>query len=206
MSDTLDKIEILIGKFLDGELSPKERCLLDSEIERDRHAKDLFEQMRLLHECGCGVVTQEVLERGADPADVFERAWQQSKRSFWRRIARGGLQRKGWLGGARADGHLRFAVGLAAGLVLGLIFQFVPVPLFQSLSNLPSQPQVAVENVPPGTFGQSGIVPVRQPADLRQVQRMVDWYVYTDRAGNQWLIEGTREGTAKPAAAYRDGL
>ena len=45
-----------------------------------------------------------------------------------------------------------------------------------------------------------GITPVRQPADPRQITREVDWYVYTDRAGNQWLIEGTHEGMVKPAA------
>jgi hypothetical protein len=33
----------------------------------------------------------------------------------------------------------------------------------------------------------------------------VDWYVYTDRDGNQWLIEGAREGTVR-SAAYPDGL
>ncbi len=48
-------------------------------------------------------------------------------------------------------------------------------------------------------------VPVRAPGDLRQIQRVVDWYVYTDRDGNQWLIEGAREGMVKPAV-YRDGL
>ena len=148
MSDTLDKLEISIGRFLDGELSPQERGLLETELQRDRHAKELFEQMRLLHECSCGVVTHEVLGRGADPAEVFERAWQQNKRSFWRRIARGGLQRHGWRWGARAEGHgtpnaksrvwephLRFAVGVAAGLLLGLVVHFVPLPYSQTPSN-----------------------------------------------------------------------
>ncbi len=55
-----------------------------------------------------------------------------------------------------------------------------------------------------GGLGAS-MVPVRAPGDLRQIQRVVDWYVYTDQDGNQWLIEGTREGMVKPAV-YRDGL
>ncbi len=230
MSDTLDKLEILIGKFLDGELSLQERGLLETELQGDRRAKELFEQMRSLHECSCGVVTHEVLERGADPAEVFERAWQQNKRSFWRRIARGGLARQGWRGGAGADGngipnatvrvwdrHLRFAVGVAAGLLLGLALHFVALSQSRTPSKYPSQPLVAVD-VPSGPSRQiemgpqvrnngsgASVVPVRAPGDLRQIQRVVDWYVYTDQAGNQWLIEGTREGMVKPAV-YRDGL
>lgn len=225
MSDTLDKLEIQIGKFLDGELSLPERSLLETELQRDRRAQELFEQMRLLHECSCGVVTHEVLGRGADPAEIFERAWQQNKRSFWRRIARGGLERDGSRGGSYVDRHLRFAVGVAAGLLLGLTLHFVSLSHSRTPSTNPSQPLVAVD-VPSGpsrpiemgpqmghasgpASGNNGfgaaMVPVRAPGDLRQIQRVVDWYVYTDQDGNQWLIEGTREGMVKPAV-YRDGL
>ena len=217
MNDTHDKLEILIGRLLDGELSPQERSLLEGEIQRDPHAKSLYEQMRVLHECSCGVVTHEVLGRGADPAAIFERAWQQSKQSVWRQVARGGLERHGWRWGARADGHLRFAVGIAAGLLLGLVLRFVPLPHSQIPSNSSSQPRVAVD-VPPDTYSRietglptrdtglaAPVVPVRQSIGPRRITREVDWYVYTDRDGNQWLIEGTHEGTVR-SAAYPDGL
>jgi anti-sigma factor RsiW len=217
MSDTLDRLEILIGKFLDGELAPQERSLLETELQRDGHAKELFEQMRLLHECSCGVVTHEVLGRGADPAEIFERAWQQNKKSFWRRIAQGGLQRQGWRWGARTGGYVRFAVGIAAGLLLGLFLPSVPLLNSQTPSAKPSPPLVAVD-VPSGGNGQiemgspvrsngfgASVVPVHSPANPRQVTRKVNWYIYTDRNGNQWLIEGTEEGMVKPAV-HRDIL
>jgi anti-sigma factor RsiW len=197
-------LEIRIGRFLDGELSPQERRLLESEMQQDRHAKELFEQMRVLHECSCGVVTHEVLERGADPAEVFERAWQQSQRSLWRRIAPGGHERQGWRWGARAEGYLRFAVGVAAGLLLGLVLRFGPGSPPQIPSNLTtsSQPLVA-GNVPSDRYEQPEVIPAR--FEPRRINRQVDWLVYTDRDGNQWLIEGTREGVAKPAV-YPNGL
>jgi anti-sigma factor RsiW len=216
-----NRLEILIGKLLDGELSPRERGLLESEIPMDRHAKELFEQMRVLHECSHGVVTHEVLGRGADPAVIFERAWQQSKQSLWRRGATGGYERQGRRWGARADGHLRFAVGIAAGLLLGLVLRFVPLPLTQTLSNSPSSSQAPVAtNFSPETYNASPVaaVPstrtassggamtlVRQAPDPRLTREGVDWYVYTDRDGNRWLIEGTREGRMR-SAAYPDGL
>jgi anti-sigma factor RsiW len=215
MSDTLDRWEIQIGRFLDGELSPQERSRLEAQMEQDKQAKELFERMRVLHECSCGVVTHEVLERGADPADVFERAWQQSKRSFWRGGARGGLERQGWRWGARADRYLRFAVGVAAGLLLGLVLRFTPLSNKQTLSNLPSQPRVA-EVVPSRTYSPvevgsptpdntlgATLTPVR--ANPRRVTREVNWYVYTDGDGNQWLIEGTQQGRVR-SAAYPEGL
>lgn len=214
-----DKWEILIGKLLDGELSPQERSRLENEIQMDRHAQELFEQMRVLHECSCGVVTHEVIGRGADPAVIFERAWQQSQRSLWQRMATGGRERQGRRWGVTADGHLRFAVGIAAGLLLGLVLRFVPLPLHQIPSNLPSssQPSVAVD-VPSGPRSLletgsptpsnptgSPVTLVRQSTDPHRVTREVDWYVYTDRDGNRWLIEGTREGRMK-SAAYPNGL
>jgi anti-sigma factor RsiW len=209
MSDTLDTWEVLIGKFLDGALSPQDRHRLEAECERDKHVKELFEQMRVLHECSCGVVTHEVLERGADPAEVFERAWQQSKRSFWQGSARGDLVRQGGRWGAHADGHLRFAVGIAAGLLLGLVLRFVPLPLSQPSANLnpSSPPPVAVEPVSPVVIPAGGarVVPVGQSIAPRRITRESNWYLYTDQNGNQWLIEGTREGRIQ-SAAYPDGL
>jgi hypothetical protein len=44
-----------------------------------------------------------------------------------------------------------------------------------------------------------------QPRTPDQVTRQVEWYGFTDPAGNQWLIEGYREGVVKPAS-YHGGL
>jgi hypothetical protein len=99
-------------------------------------------------------------------------------------------------------------------LLLGLVLRFVPLPQTQIPS---TQPRVAVD-VPPGTYSPiekgppprdnafgAPVVPVSQSTGPRRVTREVDWYVYTDRDGNQWLIEGTREGSVR-SAAYPDGL
>ena len=205
MSAMDNRLELWIGKLLDGAISPQERSLLENELQRDGRARDLLEQMRTLHECSCGVVTHEIFGRGADPEEIFERAWQQNKRSFWRRAV-GTPKRDGSrLGSLIADSRLQLAVGVAAGFLLGLIVQFTPVRhTTPNLSNLPSRPPVAGD-VPSGRGGPIGITPVVQTADPRQINRYVDWRVVTDRDGNQWLIEGTREGLVKPAA-YRGSL
>jgi len=42
------------------------------------------------------------------------------------------------------------------------------------------------------------VVPVKQ-GGLRSVSGEVDWYVFTSPSGEQWLVEGVREGLVKTA-------
>jgi hypothetical protein len=226
-----DRLDIWIGRLLDGEISPKERCLLENEFERDRQARELFEQMRVLHECSCGVVTHAILEQGSDPAAIFERAWQQSKRSFWRRVARGGLEREGTPRETWAQRRGRLAVGIAAGFLLGLLLNLLPIPRAHIPSAAPSGPLVA-RDVPSGRedgvpntmvrawdrpsnatlrvgsaepeLMEMEILPASQPQDPSRNTVEVDWYIFTDRAGNQWLLEGTYEGAVNPTAPADD--
>jgi hypothetical protein len=199
MSIADDRLEILIGKLLDGEISPAEQRLLESELEHNGQARELLEQLRTLHECGREVVTGAVLRQGADPEVIFSRAWQQHKKSFWRRVA-------------RTDGHLhalfsalgepRFAVGLAAGLILGLALHFVLVRGAEPLDVETVQP--VARRVDVGSRGWEQLRSVARAGEAAEITRNVDWYGFTDEAGNRWLVQGVREGAVKPAAYYSD--
>ncbi len=203
MSIADDKLEILMGKLLDGEISPAEQRLLESELEHNAEARELLEQLRTLHECGREAVAGEVLRQGADPEAVFGRAWQQHKKSFWRRVA-------------RADGHLhggpralwaalgepRFAVGLAAGLILGLGLHFV---LARGVEPPPAETMRPIaRNMSAGMDGWDRTRPVAGARGAGEITRNVDWYGFTDEAGNRWLVQGVREGAVRPAAYYGD--
>jgi hypothetical protein len=48
------------------------------------------------------------------------------------------------------------------------------------------------------------IVPASPPHDPAQTTVEVDWYLFTDRTGNQWLLEGTYAGAVRPAAPAGD--
>ncbi len=188
MSAVDDRLEILIGKLLDGELSPAEQRRLDREVMQNPRASELLEQWRALHECSREAIARDAFEGAADPQAVFERAWQQSGGGLWRRVV-------------RADGSLRFAVGLAAGLILGLALHFALVG--DSQVSVPMDtPRVARDTVDTGD--QSADWPVLERRNPNQITREVEWYGFTDRAGNQWLIEGFREGVATPAAYHGD--
>lgn len=204
MSAADDRLEILIGKLLDGEISPAEQRLLERELERDGQARELLEQLQALHECSREVVTHDVLEAGADLGEVFERAWQQNKRSLWRRVVQAdGPLRRVPQTLRIAFGEPRFAVGLAAGFLLGLSLHFVLVRGSGPVVETPSPPRIA-RAVSPGLDQPSGVAPVFETSVPREVMRKVDWYGFTDQAGNQWLIEGIREGMVKPAAYHGD--
>jgi len=192
MSATNDRLEVLIGKFLDGEISPSEQRFLDRALQRDGQARELLDQFRSLHECSREMIVTEVLDPGADSGDIFERAWQRNKKPSWRRIV-------------IVDGHLRFAAGLAAGLILGVFLHFALVWNAGTPGGPAHEPVVAGHVPVDARLSADGeaMQSLRLPHSDR-VTRKVDWVSFTDDAGHQWLVEGIREGLARPAAYYGD--
>ncbi len=184
MNEINDRLEILIGRLVDGEISPGERQILERELDANSQAKELLEQLRSLRQYSQQAVAAEV-SGGASADQIFERAWQQSTKSTQRIF--------------RINGHLRFAVGLAAGLILGLALHFVPIwggagaPM-----QIPEQALTARE-IGPAVGGPVLVKDTAGRAVSRPVNREVDWYVFTGPNGEQWLVEGVREGLVKTA-------
>jgi anti-sigma factor RsiW len=184
MNEINDRLEILIGRLVDGEISPSERKILERELEANSQAKELLEQLRGLRKYTQQVVAAEV-SGGASADQIFERAWQQHTKSSYQRIL-------------RIDGRLRFAVGLAAGLILGLALHYVAIwggskaPIVA-----PEHRQIAADTT--GEAGGPTVSPVAERQAPHPVTREVDWYVFTGPNGEQWLVEGVREGLVKTA-------
>lgn len=187
---TQEMLEILIGKYLDGEITPSEQRMLEAELERDTQAKELLRQLQRLHECSCEAVTSEIMEPGRTAEDVFEQAWRRQSRHLLPLTM-------------RKSGVLRFAAGVAAGLFIGLALHFV-LPSASKLQVDPVRPEAVAQNVDEQADAERPDLPtfVTNPAD--NVFRNVDWYNFTDKEGNQWLIEGLREDIVRPAAYSGD--
>jgi hypothetical protein len=200
MNEIESRLEILIGKVVDGEISPGERRALERELDANNQAKELLEQLRALRQSSQEAIHAEVFRGGASADEIFERAWKQKSRASHRRLF-------------LADRHVRFAVGLAAGFILGLGLHYVLLWNSGSPAQAPQRTLVAATSPaerseptitePPAEPSRPtpvyASVPARNP---NKVTRQVDWYVFKDRAGNQYVIEGTREGMVK-TAAYR---
>ncbi len=185
MKITNEAIEILIGRHIDGEITPSEQRMLEAALERDSEARGLFEGLRALHDSSIGAVGSE-MARGANEADeVFERAW---------RRAGGRLRR---IRGAR--GVIRFVAGLAAGIVIGAVLHFAVA----GRTAAPERLAVGL-NQDGKAETQERVLREVLPDSTADVMRNVDWYSFTDKGGDQWLIEGLRENMVKPAAYYGD--
>jgi len=180
----VEMLEILIGKYLDGEITPSEQQILEAELNKDPEAEELLRQFQDLHDRSCEVVASELLGQGKTPEEIFTLAYQrQSKNPFHSII--------------KYRGIIRFAAGVAAGFIIGLTLHFVlPAATIQNSSvprevfarNTNNQESPSQETSPQQLTGQTG-----------DVVRNVDWYNFTDEQGNQWLIEGLRENIVRPA-------
>jgi len=190
MNMTQEMLEILIGKYLDGEITPSEQKILQTEMERDPQAKELLEQLQDLHERSCEAVASEITGTGKEAGEIFEQAWQRQSSTPLRRIL-------------KMNGRLRFAAGLAAGLAIGLILHFV-LPFVST----PQSPDVPVNMLAQNAGNQMDAGQLNYPQYLMDPAgnslRNVDWYSFTDNQGNQWLIEGLRENIVRPAVYYGD--
>jgi len=190
MNMTQEMLEILIGKYLDGEITPSEQHILQMELDSDTQAKELLRQLQDLHERSCEAVASEIIGRGKEAEEIFEQAWQRHTANPLRRIL-------------KIDGRLRFAAGLAAGLAIGLILHFV-LPFISTTQS----PDVPTNMLAQNTGNQIDAEQLTYPQTLidpaENSLRNVDWYSFTDKQGNQWLIEGLRENIVRPAAYYGD--
>ena len=188
MNMTQEMLEIMIGKYLDGEITPSEQRLLDVELDRDVQAKELLGQLQEIHERCSEAVASELLGRGGAPEEIFERAWQRQSRQPLRSMM-------------KMRGHVRFAAGLAAGLVMGLALHFV-LPIVSTPGADPTGRNVMAR----GTNGQVNAERPEFPGLIADPAGdailNVDWYNFTDKQGNKWLVEGLREDMVKPAAYY----
>ena len=186
---TQEMLEILIGKVLDSEITPSEQQLLDGELEHNPQARELLRQLQDLHEASSEVIASEIAQQGRAAEDIFEKAWQRQSKSPLRHMTK--------------FGRLRFAAGVAAGLIIGLAFHFV-LPSVSEPQGDPVQPGAFVQNTDDRTNAERPDLPQLLMDPTGNVFRNVDWYSFTDKEGNQWLVEGLREDIVKPAVYSGD--
>ncbi|MBN2271535.1 MAG: hypothetical protein JXN61_13035 [Sedimentisphaerales bacterium] len=184
MNITDDMLEILIGKYIDGEITPSEQGMLDGAMEKDSKVRELLEQLTELHGASAEAIGTEVLDSGKSAEEIIDLAWQ-GKRRRWAKIFSGGT--------------LRFAAGLAAGLLIGFVLHFVLSDDSQGRGDEIERRVLANDTADQIEFQRA----TPSPAG-RDVIRNVDYYGFTDEDGGQWLLEGLRENMVRPAAYYGD--
>lgn len=178
-------LDILMGKYLDGEITAEEQRLLDQSLAADESAREEFTRFRRLHEQIRSTVSP-ALEGGRPMEEIFETAWQTA--SPMRRIQNRFFRRE-WI---------LTAAGLAAGLLLGFVLHGMIVAPDNFVPSMPSplvQSPTNSELFPP-----LSTTPLVIPGEHRNV----DWYTVTEPSGEQWLLEGYRRQQVVPAMYYGD--
>ena len=189
MSNRDPHLEVLINRYLDGEISAREMEDLRALLDGDGQAKDLFEQMQQLHSCCQDLIQTYVLQPGRPVEDLIANAWQ-------------GQGAHVWVGRVKRVVFSRFVSGLAAGLLIGV---FVHLAI---TSQRPTGPTTAVfpgTRVPnPVTETTGRMALSAEDLSLQDTIRRVDYYTFTDNQGNHWWVEGLSEEPIQPAAYQGD--
>ena len=160
-----DLLEILIGKHIDGEITPAEQRLLDAHFQDEPEAQALFERLVALHTQLEQMTAEETA--GFNSAEVIVDRAMGRRLSPIRRLAE--LRRR-----------FPFAAGLAAGLLIGLALFLAGQRTGLGSAQLAAGPGVAKAPAP-----RTSNVP-----GLQRDTRNIEWVSFTDEAGGEWLVGG----------------
>jgi hypothetical protein len=176
-----DMLEILIGKYIDGEITSAENDILQNQLEQNPDNKILLEQLQQLNNSCRSAIVTNVIEAGKAPNQVMESAFKNTYS----------------ISSIFNNGFIRFAIGLAAGLVLSFMIQQIYI------GNKPAQP-TKPELVAFDPYNNI-TSPDLTTGTIPGTQRKVDLISFTDELGNEWLVEGYRKNMAVPAM-YNEGI
>lgn len=182
-----DRLEILMGKFFDGEIEPSEQRLLETQLGKDPQNRRLFDEFQSLHAMAQAEIAP-LADAGRTFDAVFDTAWKQSRRGRQRFIK-------------APIGVVRFVSGMAAGLLLAFLIQFSMRPA--ALLDLPGASGLTAQTTPTAE-GPDRILTRASTNTATPVIKDVDYYYYTDETGQRWLIEGYRENIRTQLASYQD--
>jgi len=168
-------LETLIGRHLDGEITPAEQRRLDAVLQADPAAQALFERFRAIHERLERLATGQA-EQSVPAETIIDRA-------MARRCGMGNWV-VGW--GRRYP----FAAGLAAGLLIGVGLFLAGQRVGAGPGAIPSPsggPAMAAATATDSTRPDLVSTPVET-----EPTRNIEWVSFTDDNGQEWVLEGYR--------------
>lgn len=173
-----EMLELLIGKYLDSEITPAEIRLLDHELTSNPHARQLLDELRQLGDQAHYVLTGELGLPEQSPEEIISQAWQNTPQA---------LRRKKSL-----PLWLHNITSLAAGFVFGLTCYGIIGHWITSAPapdpTTPASPKATPSSVPVADT-QANRIPLPSFGSLPPNGCLRHWTHYTDPSGQQWLIE-----------------
>lgn len=195
-------IELLIGKYIDSEITPAEQQLLDTELSRNPRTRRLLEDLQSLRDRAKGLLGRE-LGGSCDSAQEVFAAALRSDRAERRRYVKMG---RVW---SIATGVAAACLLVGIGMQQGFFSEGMSGPKVGPAVEEPADSDGKRGTVVKGD-GYMKMAPAGPIKVIRMdpVERRIDWYTYTDADGVQWLMESYRQRPSRRVvpAAYLEGL
>jgi hypothetical protein len=177
-------LEILIGKYIDSEITPAEQRLLDHELRTNPQAQTLLEHYQQLDLLTRQAVSDQLDASAPSFDDIFGKAIERYQpQSRWKRLV--------------FSSWLRVPASAAAGFLIGLfsLYAYSQLSLpYNTLDPKSEPPKIAIINKQstPGATRVTQLVPHHHSPSSRHSR--TDWYTFTDPSGARWLLESQRDG------------
>ena len=198
-----EMLELLIGKFLDSEITPAEQRLLDDQLCQDPHAQRLLQEYSQLHDHARQALQEHLLEQGTPAREIFQRALAVHKGCRYHPLK------------TKPARSLQVAAFLAAGFMIGLFVYGV----WLSGTSTPVEPRISppavvlnnprVEDVHKQPVNNNPFLSPRivdlNPFPADRFERRMDYFNYSDPSGAQYIIEAYRDKELQ-TATYNGGL
>ena len=203
-----EMLEILIGKFIDSEITPAEQRLLDEELTSNPQARLLLRQFQQMHEQTRQLVSQEMLQTGDSPETIFNRALAIEERTSSSPF----FSSRRWA---------NLAASVAAALLVGLLGYAAfrgwghqsELPPVNNDTDLTANSSAISDSETDVAIADNQENPkTESPRLLRQTNpykfsRLPDVMVFSDPSGSQWLLEVVPEkATQVQNAAYQGDI
>jgi len=170
--------EILIGKFLDSEITPAEQKLLEIELRKNPQSQKMLDELKQFHELAEQALDHELNDSGASCQEIFQHASAQVPDPQKHRILRFNLWQK--------------VTSIAAILMIGFTIYLV---LTQSNQANRVDPQTSETFLPPISTNEIAANQTDQPLSTGPVQPVrygppgSDFYYVKSPDGTEWLIQ-----------------
>ncbi|MCP4713067.1 MAG: hypothetical protein GY869_30935 [Planctomycetes bacterium] len=182
--------ELLIGKFLDSEITPAEQQLLEIELQKNPESQKLLDELKQFHELAAQALDQELNESDTSCEEIFQRASAQVPDPKKQRIIRFNLWQK--------------AASIAAMLMIGFSVYLVLVQSNQVTNMVDTQIEGATLPPVPSRDGEIAINQDQTSTGTIQPVRYgppgSDFYYVRSPDGTEWLIQKSPQNQIRRAS------
>ena len=179
--------EILIGKFLDSEITPAEQHLLENELQKNPQSQKLLDELKQFHELAAQALDHELNESDDSCAEIFRRASARVPDPQRLRLLKFNLWQK--------------VAGIAAMLMIGFTIYLVLTQSNQVTTPVSNDAsEITLPPVQPPEIVSTQPLPAGPVQPVRYGPPGSDFYYVKSPDGTEWLIQNPPQNQIRRAS------